>query len=623
MELYNKVKKYLLIAISVFTGLLHIGQFTFFPMESIRFFAWHLMLGCIIIFLYYPTSKKNPLKFLAVDLLFIAATLTVGLYVTVFSFDEFLILVQTNRTNPLLLVFGVIQIIVVLESARRVLGLILPIIAVTTIMYALYGANLPGLLGHRGYSFERVVITIFSDQGVFGVPIGVSATNVFLFLLFAGSLRAVGADVTFQNLAIALTGKKRGGPAKMSVVGSAFFGTISGSAVANAVSTGPFTIPLMKRQNYTPRFAGAVEAVASTYGQIVPPIMGAAAFVMADITGIPYSRIIIAALLPSLMCFVALFKIVDLESVKHNLQGIPKDQLPNLRETMRGSFKFFIPIAVLLYLLLIELWTPMMAAIYALGAMAICGFLDRHNRLNLDRIIFAFVEGCKSLPQVVSACACAGIVVAMLALTGLGLQFSNFIIGFAETGVLLSLFLAMAVCIILGMGLPTTAAYIICAITLGPAMVGVGIPLLAAHLFLLYFASLSAMTPPVAVACFATASIAGEDGLKVSLTAVKLGIAGFILPFAFALNQDFLYFAFNLTTLVTWISAFVVSISLAVLVQGYIEDKISIPERALYLVAAILAIQSGLLISAAGWVLFGILYFGRKHQQLKLRATNV
>ena len=624
MELYNKIKKYILIVISVYTGLLHIGQFTFFPMESIRFFAWHLMLGLIVIFLYYPLSKTNPLKFIAVDVIIIAATLVVGLYVTVVNYHGYLTLVQSNQMTPYMFVFGIIKTLLVLEAARRVLGLILPAIAISTIVYALYGGNLPGILGHRGYSLERVVLTIFSDQGVYGVPIGVSASNVFLFLLFAAFLRAVGADVIFQNLAIALTGKKRGGPAKMSVVGSAFFGTISGSAVANVVSTGPFTIPLMKRQNYSPTFAAGVETVSSTAGQIMPPIMGAAAFVMADIAGIPYSTIVIAALLPALMFFLTIFKVVDLESVKNNLQGIPKDQLPDLKESLKGSFKLFIPLGVLLYFLLILLVTPMIAAIYALVVMVICGFLDKNDRLNLKRIIFGFVEGCKALPQVVSACACAGIVVAMFGITGLGLKFSDFIIAFGGDILILSLILSMLVCIILGLGLPTTAAYIICAITLAPAMIAVGIQPLGAHLFLLYFASLSAMTPPVAVAAFAAGSIAEAHGLKVSITAVKLGIAGFIMPFVFALNPNFLQFGLDFITLSTWISAFVVSISGAVLMQGYVESKITIVERLLYLAAIILALQQIFVLALGGWILFAVLYGGRKYQhkqKLKLEGA--
>ncbi|WP_312641283.1 TRAP transporter fused permease subunit [Hydrogenoanaerobacterium sp.] len=300
---YDFFKKYFVITLSVFTGLLHIGNFTFWPMESIRFYAWHLTLGLIFVFLYVPTDKKNPKRFLWLDWTFIILTAVVGLYVIV-TFDTFIVTMQTNALSTIIIVFGIIITLIVLEASRRVLGMVLPIIAIFTIIYALFGGNLPGILGHRGYNFSRVIATIFSDQGLLGTPIGVSASNVFLFLLFGAYLAVSGADKIFQDIAIALTGRNRGGPAKMAVVASALFGMISGSAVANVVSTGSFTIPLMKRQGYSNRFAGAVTAVASTGGQIMPPIMGAAAFVLADIAGVGYGQVCIAALLPALMYYV-------------------------------------------------------------------------------------------------------------------------------------------------------------------------------------------------------------------------------------------------------------------------------------------------------------------------------
>ncbi len=610
---YEVFRKYFIIALSVFTGLLHIGNFTFLPMESIKFFAWHLMLGLVFVFLYTPTSKKNPKAWLWLDWLCILLTMVVGIYV-IFNYNQYVVMMQTNSMTKILYVFGIITTLLVLEAARRVLGLVLPLIAVITILYALYGGNLPGLLGHRGYSFARVVTTIFSDQGVYGTPIGVSASNVYLFLLFAAFLAASGADKIFQDIAIALTGRKRGGPAKMAVVASALFGSISGSAVANVVSTGAFTIPLMKQQGYKKRFAGAVEAVASTGGQIMPPIMGAAAFVLSDISGTPYATVCLAALLPAMMYYLTLFKMVDLESVKYNLQGVPEDQLPDLKESMHSAFKLFIPLAILLFLLLVLQTTPMLAAIWSMLAIVVCGMIDKQNRLTLDGILEGFVEGSKGLTQVVSACACAGIVTGMFALTGLGLKFSDFVVRLGGSSILLSLLLSMVVCVILGMGLPTTASYIICATAIAPALIKIGVPSLAAHLFLLYFACISAITPPVAVASYAASSIAEENALKVGTTAVKLGIAGFVLPFTFALNPDYLHFGLDLTTLCTWISAVTVCYAVAIAIQGYVEQKITVVERLLYLLVVATAIQSDFLISLFGWTLFAGLYFFRVRQ---------
>ncbi len=613
---YEKLRKYFVIVLSVFTGLLHIGQFTFCPMESIKFYSWHLTLGLIFVFLYKPLSKKNPKKYLWADWLCIVLTVISGAYV-IFNYDTYVVIMQTGKLTTGLYVFGLIVTVLVIEATRRCLGWILPIISLITVAYALFGGNLPGILGHRGYSFQRVVTTIFSDQGVLGTAIGVSASNVFLFLLFAAFLSVSGADKIFQDISIALTGKTRGGPAKMAVVASCLFGSISGSAVANVVSTGAFTIPLMKRQGYQKRFAGAVEAVASTGGQIMPPVMGAAAFVLADISGTPYGTVCLAALLPALMYYLTLFKMVDLESVKYGLQGVSEDELPNLKESVARGFKLFIPLAILLFLLLVIQTTPMLAAIYSMAAIVICGLLDKHERLTFKGIIDGFVEGSKSLPSVVAACACAGIVTGMFALTGLGLKFSDFIVSMGGNSVILSLLLSMIVCVILGMGLPTTASYIICATAIAPALVKVGVMPLAAHLFLLYFACISAITPPVAVASYAAAGIAEENPMKVGFTAVKLGIAGFVLPFVFTLNTDYLHMGFDLITLFTWVSAFVVCYAAACAIQGYVEQKITVFERIGYLVVICTAIQSGFIISLIGWALFAILYGGRLMQHKK------
>lgn len=605
---YDAFRKKFIVALSIFTGLLHVGNFTFLPMESIKFFVWHLMLGTVFVFLYKPASKKPSKAAVALDWLLIAVTVACGLYV-IFDYENFIVMTQTGSLSPELYVIAVITILLVLEQTRRVLGYALPLIAVTTILYALFGGELPGLFGHRGYNIWRVIATTFSDQGIYGTPIGVSATTVFLFLMFGAFLSASGASDIFQEIAIALTKSSRGGPAKMSVMASGLMGMISGSAVANVVSTGPFTIPLMKRQGYTARFAGAVEAVASTGGQIMPPVMGAAAFVLADIAETPYRTVCIAALLPAVMYYVTLFKMVDLEAVKSLLTPKMSGEQRPMRQVMKKAFKLFIPLAVLLVLLLVVMTTPMIAAIWSMGAIIICGVLDRDKPITVREVVNGFTESTKSLPQVVSACACAGIVTGMFALTGLGLKLSDFIVSLGGSSIVISLFLSMIICVILGMGLPTTASYIICATAIAPALVALSIPKLAAHLFLLYFASISAITPPVAVASFAAAGLADENAFRVGLTAVKLGVAGFVLPFVFTLNPDYLHFGFDILTVATWISAFVVCYSAAIMIQGYVEEKISPLTRLLCLVIICLAIRSDLLSSFIGWALFAGMYW--------------
>ena len=616
---YQKVVTVVCMLVSLFAVIIHVGNYTTFTMPSILFYAWHLLIGLVLIFLYKPLGGSKELSpgmrtlRRVVDWVLIALTAVVSFYV-IFNFETYTTTMQNNMMTKELYVFGIIITLLVLEAGRRMLGNVLPIIAIVAIIYALTGDKIPGLFGHRGYSMQRVVLSIFSDRGVYGTPIGTSATNVYLFLLFAAFLSVSGADIIFQNIAIAAAGRKRGGPAKMAVIASAFFGTISGSCVANVVSTGAFTIPLMKRNGYPKKFAGAVEAVASTGGQIMPPIMGAAAFVLSDVAGVPYAEVCIAAILPALMYYICLVKMVDLEAVKHNLAGLSEDEVPNLKESLARGMKLFIPVGVLLFMMLGMKTTPMKAAIFATAAILVTGVLDSKDRMTVKGVVDGAVAAGKSLCSVVAACSTAGIVVAVFSLTGLGLKFSNFIVQLGSNSLIPSLILAMLVCAILGMGLPTTAAYIVCATAIAPALTGLGLPILAAHLFLLYFASISAITPPVAVASYAAAGIAEENPMKVGLQAVKLGITGFILPFAFALNPDYITFGWNLQTLLTWISGMVVCYSLAIMLQGYVESRITVLERLAYLAVIVLAITPYMVNSLIGFVLFAALYGFRKWQ---------
>lgn len=625
---YKSVITALCVFMSILAVVIHVGNYTFFTMSSILFYAWHLMIGMILIFLYKPLGQNKELApglrlaCRIIDWILIILTLVVSCYV-IFNFDTYTANMQNNKMTGTLYALGIIITLLVLEAGRRMLGYVLPAIAIIAVIYALIGNYIPGLFGHRGYSMQRIVMAIFSDRGVYGTPIGTSATNVYLFLLFAALLSVSGADVIFQNIAIAAAGKKRGGPAKMAVIASAFFGTISGSCVANVVSCGAFTIPLMKRNGYPKKLAGGVEAVASTGGQIMPPVMGAAAFVLSNVTGVPYSQVCIAALLPAVMYYLCLLKMVDLEAVKNHLTGLKEDEVPDLKESLSRGLKLFVPVAVLLFMLLVLKATPMRAAIWAMAAILIMGFLDPRGRMKPVDIVKGAIAAGKALCSVVAACSTAGIVVAIFSLTGLGLKFSNFIVSLGSNSLIPSLILSMVVCAILGMGLPTTAAYIVCATAIAPALTGLGLPLLAAHLFLLYFASLSAITPPVAVASYAAAGIAEENPMKVGLQAVKLGITGFILPFAFALNPDYITFGWNLQTLLTWISGGVVCYSLAIMLQGYVENKITLLERAGYLVVIILAITPFVVNSLLGFVLFAVLYGFRKLQARKLRTCGL
>ncbi len=625
---YQQVMKGIIVALALFAVFIHVGNYTLFTIPSILFYAWHLLIGMVFIFLCHPLGNKKKLSpqmqiiCRVIDWILIILTIVVSMYV-ITNFDQYTANMQNNKLTSELYVFGMIITLLVLEAGRRVLGNVLPIIALVAIAYALFGNKIPGLFGHRGYTLQRTLMAIFSDRGVYGTPIGTSASNVYLFLLFASYLNISGADQIFQDIATALAGKKRGGPAKMAVIASAFFGTISGSCVANVVSTGAFTIPLMKRNGYKSDVAGAVEAVASTGGQIMPPIMGAAAFVLADVTGISYATVCVSAILPALMYYVCLMKMVDLEAVKYNIRGLDESEIPDLNDSLKRGLKLFVPVAVLLFMMLAIKATPMKAAIYAIASILIFGFLDKKDPIRLKGIVDGAVSTGKSLCSVVGACATAGIVVAIFSLTGLGLKFSNFIVQLGGNALIPSLILAMLVCAVLGMGLPTAAAYIVCATAIAPAIVGLGVPTLPAHLFLLYFASLSAITPPVAVASYAAAGIADENPIKVGFTAVKLGITGFILPFAFVLNTDYLDLSFSFQTLLTLLSAFVVCYGLACALQGYVEGKITVLERIGFLLAIGLAITPFVIPSLVGIAIFVVLYGYRLLEAKRLRTKIV
>lgn len=621
---YKKVVSSAILFVSLFAVALHVGNFTVFTLPSIQFYAYHVMIGLLLIFLYHPLEKDKgeigetkKIIYRSIDAIIIVLVLVVSLWVII-NFEQYSQDMQNNIITNEIFILGLIMSLIVLEASRRVLGLILPLIAILAVIYALVGAHIPGLFGNRGYSLRRVVLSLFSDRGIYGVPTGTSASNVYLFLMFAAYLNASGADVIFQNIAIAVAGKKRGGPAKMAVIASALFGTISGSCVANVVSTGAFTIPLMKRSGYTPATAGAVEAVASTGGQIMPPIMGAAAFVLADVAGVPYATVAVASLIPALMYYVSLFKMVDLEAVRYHIEGLDPADLPDLKSSLGKGLKLFIPVTVLLVLLLGFKTTPMVAAIYSTLTIILFGFLDRKDPLTVRGILDGAVGSGRALCSVLSACATSGIVVGIFSLTGLGLKFSNFIVQMGSSSLIISLVLSMIVCAILGMGLPTTAAYIVCATAIAPALTKLGLPVLVAHLFLLYFASLSAITPPVAVASYAAAGIAEENPMKVGFVAFKLGLLGFILPFAFAFNHDYLEITFTFKTLVMILSAIVVSYSLAIVLQGYVEKKANLLERFLYLAIAAVAISSHITYSLLAIALFAVIYGLRKYEARKL-----
>ncbi|MEA1940037.1 MAG: TRAP transporter permease, partial [Candidatus Caldatribacteriota bacterium] len=445
--------------------------------------AVHLAFTISLIFLIYPRSAKvfeeDKTKIPFYDIILALMGAGVCLYLVVF-YNEMVI--RSGLPTRLDLIVGGLAILLVLEGTRRAIGSALPIVVSCFILYSYFGQIMPGFFAHRGYTIERIIDHLYSGtEGIFGIPLGVSASFVFLFILFGAVLNKTGMGKFFIDVAMALAGHTTGGPAKVAVIASGFMGSINGSSVANTVTTGSFTIPLMKSIGYRKDFAGAVEAAASTGGQILPPVMGAAAFVMAEFLGIPYIKIAIAAAIPAVIYFVAVGTMVHLEACRYGLKGLPKERLPKIGRVLRERGHLIVPILGLVYLL-VRGYTPLFSAFWAIVMSMAISMIKSETRLDLKKLGEAFEDGAKSALGVAAACACAGMVVGCVTLTGLGLKIANGLVMLGHGNLMLTLFFTMIASILLGMGLPTTAKYIILSIMAAPALVELGVEPLAAHL---------------------------------------------------------------------------------------------------------------------------------------------
>lgn len=583
-------------------------------MYYLRIYALHYMFGMLFAFLMYDWKGKasgwTGLKKKWPDLILSAAAIAVAVYVMIDPSSFQTRLSITANQNDI--IFGALATVVTIAAAYKLSGKALPIMAVIFIGYAFLGKYISGGFGHRGYSLQRVIVNIFGDQGIWGSALATSCNIIFLFILFGAFLEVSGANEIFRDLSISLAGAKRGGPAKIAVISSAIMGTISGSAIANVVTTGAFTIPLMKKQKYRDEFAGAVEAVSSTGGQLMPPVMGAAAFLMAEATAIPYGTICLAALVPALMYYICIFSTVDVESLKANLTGMDLKDIPKLLPVLKKSAKLLLPIAVLILSLCVFGFSTSRSALYSMAVLIICCCFDKDDRFSLKKLVNALRSGAIGSTTVITATAICGIIISMLTMTGLGVKFSSLLISLGSSSLLISLLLAMLVCIVLGMGLPTAAAYIIASSTIATALIKLGVPVLGAHMFLFYFSSIACITPPVALASYAAAGICKAPPMKVSMEAVKIGIVAFLVPYAFIYNPSILTYDFSspymiLDTIVTFVCCVVDALPISYVVQGYHYRPIRLYERALFLAIAIGLIWPGVvvpLISLAVFLLF-------------------
>jgi len=570
--------------------------------------ALHLGFILALVFVLIPATKKASRKKLAwYDAVMLVVGLGWNLYLVINFWD---LLVRTGRAEPLAtpeLIVCWVFFFIVLEAARRTLGPAILVIAFLFLIYPLVASYLPGLLTGPAFSFDRVArgIGLFVT-GMYSGILHISATIVISFILFGQLLRISGGGQWFIDIAQSLLGHVRGGPAKVAVFASALMGTVQGTAVGNVATTGVITIPLMKRTGYPPHIAGAVEAVASNGGQIMPPVMGIAAFIMIDFLGVPYASIIIAGLLPAVVYFVAVFFAVDFEAAKAGLAGVPRSQLPPLRKTLINGWYYLFPLAVLIFFLLYLQYSPQLSALYASAALIIVGFFKKSNRMSWGMLVQAMKDTTISMMMVASVCALAGIIVATVELTGLSYRLSFLLIEVAGGNLAYLLIMTAVVCVILGMGMPTSAAYILLAILAAPALVKLGLQPMVAHFFVFYFGVAAIITPPVCPASYVAAGIADAAPMKTAFSAARLGIAAFIVPFIFAYHPGLLMLGSVSSIICTFIFALISVLAAASALGGYLFRPLNIWWRAVLGIGSLMIIYPAVLTTIIGIIIIAV-----------------
>ncbi len=600
------------ITVSVAMAAYHMWAIAFGSPEAIPFRGTHLLFALVLTFLLYRWNWVQDRLPTVLDyaLLVLSAAPIVHLlvnyeYVTtrIFYIDDL---------TPTDMIMGTILVLIVLEAARRVIGWALPITAIVFLIYGLFIARLEPM---------RLMDQLYmTTEGIFGIPIAVSASYVLIFVLFGSFMERTGTGHLFMDFAMALTGHTAGGPGKVAVVSSSLFGTISGSAVANVMVDGPISIPLMKRSGFPAHFAAGVEATASTGGQIMPPIMGAAAFVMAEFLGVAYAQVVIWAIIPAILYYIACFTAVHFEAKRRGLVGLPRAELPRLRSVFGERGHLFLPIIIILVVMYSGYSAPLAALLGTLSCFPVAA-LRRSTRVYLTwaNLIEAFVDGARNALGVATACACAGIVIAVVTLSGLGIVFTQFVVGLAQETLLLALILTMIAGIVLGMGMPTTPAYIIMTALLVPAIIKLGVVVPAAHMFAFYFAVLSAITPPVALAVYAAAGLAKSDLWASGWAAVKIGAAGFIVPFMFVYEPALLMIGTWPAIITAFVTASIGIMLFAAGLHGYFVGPALLWHRIGLVTGGLLLIDPGLVTDVIGAVLAGAVI---AHQTLGPRGVR-
>jgi TRAP transporter 4TM/12TM fusion protein len=592
--------------IAIAMALYHMWAIAFGVPEAILFRGTHLLFALVLTFLLYrwttaaddqPVSDEQKRADgrlpTVLDFLLLVAGAVPILYLFV-NYDYIVNRIfYVDDLTPADMAMGVLMVLIVLEATRRVIGWALPITAIVFLVYGLFIARLEPM---------RLLDQLYmTTEGIFGIPLSVSASYVMIFVLFGSFMERTGTGQLFMDFAMSLTGHTAGGPGKVSVVSSSLFGTISGSAVANVMVDGPISIPLMKRSGFPPHFAAGVEATASTGGQIMPPIMGAAAFVMAEFLAVSYAQVVIWAIIPAILYYVACFSAVHFEAKRRGLVGLPRSELPRLSEVVRVRGHLFIPVVTILVVMYSGYSAPLAALMGTLACFPVAA-LRKSTRdcITWPNIVDAFVDGAKNALGVATACACAGIVIGVVTLSGLGIVFTQFVVGLAKDTLLVALILTMLAGIVLGMGMPTTPAYIIMTALLVPAIIKLGVIPPAAHMFAFYFAVLSAITPPVALAVYAAAGLAKADLWTSGLAAVKIGAAGFIVPFMCIYEPALLMIGSWPAVIGAFVTASIGIMLFAAGLHGYFVTATTLWQRAVLIAAGLLLIDPGLVTDILG-----------------------
>jgi len=599
----------------------HLYTVIYFPPPTLINRSLHVGMILIMCFFMYPAYGKGGKNRTVpwYDYIWMALAASVPIYMMT-NFEG--VIARSLIPNTADMVFATILIVVTLEGARRAGGWALPILCSAFLAYGLWGRSLPaGMFRHRGYTWATLSNHLFSNtEGIFGTSVQVAASFIFMFILFGAVMNKSGMGKFFTDLALSLAGHTKGGPAKVVVIASALLSSVNGSAIANVVTTGPFTIPLMKKIGYSKEFAGAVESSASVGGQILPPVMGAAAFIMAETTGIPYSDIIGYALLPALLFYLGVFVQVQLRASKDNLVGIPRDKLPKTKDVMRERGHLLIPIFLLVYLLMGTTFTVTRSAFYTICATIVIAQLRKTTRMSIKDIFDACADGAKQTAPVAAACAAVGIVVGVISITGFGLSMINAILSIGGQSMILTLIFTMVACLILGLGVPSIPAYIITASIAAPALVQLGVPLISAHLFVFYFAMFANITPPVGLVAMAASGIAGSNPMTTGVQALKLSLAGFVIPFMFVystqlLLQDVTFLEGLQAAVMASLGVFLLGVS----VEGYLFQRVNVLLRLVAFGAALLLIAPYTVADLAGLVLLAFIV---AFQYSKMKQQN-